>query len=130
MEKQVIIERGTDGTYSCFVSEETPLKNGVFGYGSTVEEAKADFLEAYTEAVEQYGETENVSFSFAYDTASFLQAFSKKMSLAGLQVITGINRKQLNHYVTGHSKPSPTTVAKIEEGVKKFTKELNDLSFV
>ena len=130
MEKQVIIERGTDGMYSCFVSEKTPLKNGVIGYGNTVEAAKADFLEAYNEAVELFGEEENLTFVFAYDTASFLQAFSKKMSLAGLQAITGINRKQLNHYVTGHSKPSPTTVAKIESGIKKFQEELSQVSFV
>lgn len=70
MEKEVIIERGNDGLYSCFVSEKNPLKSGVFGYGNTVEEAKADFLAAYQEAVERYCEEANLSFSFFYDTTS------------------------------------------------------------
>ena len=91
-------------------------------YGLIVEEAKEDFLEAYNETIELFGEEENLTFVFAYDTSSFLQAFSKKFSLAGLQEITGINRKQLSHYVTGHSKPSAKTVAKIESVLKDFKK--------
>jgi predicted transcriptional regulator len=52
------------------------------------------------------------------------------MSLAGLQTITGINRKQLSHYVTGHSKPSPATVRKIEQGIKAFAEELSRVAFL
>ena len=62
--------------------------------------------------------------------ASFLQLFGRKLNLAGLQAITGINRKQLNHYVTGHSKPSPATVRKIEQGIKSFQEELSRVAFV
>lgn len=127
---KIIIERGSDGNFSCFVSEETPLKNGILGYGNTVQEAKDDFISAYNEAVEMFDETPNVEFSFVYDIASFLQEFSKKLSLAGLQTITGINRKQLSHYVNGKSKPSKATVKKISEGINKFQQELQDISFM
>ncbi|GEM_PF-2766035 len=33
MKKQVIIKRGNDDMYSCYINEKTPLKNGVIGYG-------------------------------------------------------------------------------------------------
>lgn len=59
-----------------------------------------------------------------------LQLFGQKLILLGLQVITGINRKQLRHYVTGHSKASPATVRKIEQGIKNFREELNRVVFI
>ncbi len=130
METKVIIERGTDGLFSCFVEDDSVLKNGVNGFGNTAEEAKQDFLQAYAEAVEEFDENKGLTFTFAYDTASFLQYFGKKFSLAGLQEITGINRKQLSHYLNGNSKPSKATIKKIELGVQHFQQELHDISFV
>ena len=53
---RVIIERGNDGNFSCFVSDETPLKNGILGYGNTVQEAKDDFISAYNEAIKMLGD--------------------------------------------------------------------------
>lgn len=130
MKINVIIERGADGMFSCYVDDKTPLKNGVIGYGTDANSAKSDFMEAYKEAVELFGETPDVQFMFVYDMASFLQVYGNRMSLAGLQAITGINRKQLNHYVTGHSKPSPATIKKIANGIKYFQEELSRISFL
>lgn len=126
----MIIERGSDGGYSCFVSDETPLKNGLFGYGKTVQEAKDDLAESYREAVEAFGERPDVEFSYIYDTASFLQAFGKRMSLAGLQAITGINRKQLSHYVNGNSRPSKATTERIATGLRRFQRELQGITLL
>ena len=64
-------------------------------------------------------------FEFAYDTASFLRYYSNTITLTGLQKITGINSKQLSHYVTGHRKPSPKTVQRIREGVSQFAETLS-----
>lgn len=129
-EVNVAIERSEDGVYYCTPQDNDVLKTGVLGCGKTAKAAKADFHECYAEAVEKYGEVSDVKFNFAYDTASFLQMFSKKLSLTGLEAITGINRKQLNHYVTGHRRPKPSTVQRIEKGIRKFQEELNDISFV
>lgn len=129
MKIKVIIERSSDGLYCC-TPENSKLKTGLLGCGNTVEEAKADFFECYEEAKEMFGEYSNLNFEFAYDVASFLQTFSKKLSLTGLQAITGINRKQLNHYVTGHRRPKQATVEKIEKGIRKFEKELSQVSFI
>jgi len=48
----------------------------------------------------------------------------------GLFGVTGINRKQLSHYLTGHRQPSPKTVKKIEETLQAFGKELSQVNFV
>ena len=70
------------------------------------------------------------NFEFQYDTASFLAYYSKVLSLAGLQRITGINQGQLSHYVTGHRKPSPKTVEKIEKSLHAFAEEISQVHFV
>jgi len=124
----VIIERGKDGLFTAIPQHEYSV--GFFGSGKTVEEAIADLRNSHAEAKEMLSELPDFEYNILYDIASFLQLFGKKMSLAGLQTITGINRKQLSHYVTGHSKPSPATVRKIEQGIKAFTEELSRVAFV
>lgn len=103
---------------------------GFFGSGNTVEEAMDDLSQSQSEAKQMCPELPDFEYQLHYDVASFLQLFGRKLNLAGLQAITGINRKQLNHYVTGHSKPSPATVRKIEQGIKSFQEELSRVAFV
>lgn len=124
----VIIERGSDGIYTAVPQHNYGV--GFFGSGETTEEALEDLKLSYNEVKELLPELPEFIFEHKYDVASFLQLFSKKLSLTGLQTITGINRKQLNHYVTGHRRPSKATVKKISEGLKKFKEELNQVSFV
>lgn len=129
MEKiNVIIERGTDGIYTAVPQHEYGV--GFFGSGKTVEEAIQDLQNSHAEAKEILPELPDFEYEVKYDVASFLQLFGKKMSLTGLQTITGINRKQLSHYVTGHSKPSAATIKKIESGINQFREELSRVTFV
>lgn len=72
----------------------------------------------------------DMEWDLRFDTASFLQYFSDRMSLAGLQTITGINRKQLSHYVTGHSRPSAATVRKIQAGIDRFSQQLSRVCLI
>lgn len=124
-----VIERGNDGLFSVYVANEEK-GYGFHGYGDTAEEAKEDFFDAYHEFKENGWCKDDLLFDFVYDTASFLQLFKDKVSLTGLQTITGINRKQLNHYVTGVSRPSPKTVQRIRTGLKEFSKELDSIVLV
>ena len=132
---KAFIERGNDGTYGVYVDlEDNTLNYGLLGDGNTVDEAVKDFKECYLEMKElhekkglQFVEAE---FEFHYDTASFLQYYSNKFTLAGLQNITGVNQCQLSHYVTGHRKPSVKTVRKIEASLHSFAKELSQVQFV
>ena len=73
---------------------------------------------------------DDLEFEFTYDTPSFLEYYSEKLSLAGLGRLTGINRKQLSHYLTGLRRPSPKTVKKIEESLHAFGKEISEVNFI
>ncbi len=124
----VTIERTPDGIYSAIPEHKYEI--GFFGSGKTVEAAMKDLKQSHAEAKKMLPELPDFEYNTQYDVASFLQLFSNKLSLAGLQTITGINRKQLNHYVTGHSRPSVATVKKIEKGLNEFQKELARVTFV
>lgn len=104
------------------------------GCGNTEEEAKEDFFECRDEMVELAQESGKAlpkfEFEFAYDTASFLRYYGDTLTLTGLQKITGINSKQLSHYVTGHRKPSPKTVERIHRGVTQFALKLQQAVLV
>ena len=129
MEKiTVIIEMGNDGTYTAVPQHN--YKIGFFGEGSTVEDAIADLEVSLKEAREFMPELPEIQWNLRFDTASFLQYYNGKLTLAGLQTITGINRKQLSHYVTGHSKPSPSTVQKIQAGITRFSKQLSEVYLI
>lgn len=123
-----VIERGNDGLFSVYVDGEKGY--GFHGFGNTAEEAKEDFYDAYHEFRKKGWCEDELEFNFVYDTASFLQLFNDRLSLTGLQTITGINSKQLNHYVTGVSRPSPKTVQRIRTGIKQFSKELDNIVLI
>ena len=70
-----------------------------------------------------------ISISFKYDIPSFLQEYAYAFSLAGLERITGVNQKQLGHYISGYRKPSPRTAKKIESKIHAFARELTAVRF-
>lgn len=124
---QVIIERAKDGSYSVYTKAED-LPYGLNGNGETLKEAKADFLQGY-EAIqkvyEENGEAfEEANFEYVYDTPSFLREYAYAFTLAGLERITGVNQKQLGHYISGYRHPSEATKRKIEHSMQEFSKNL------
>jgi len=132
---KAFIERGNDGTYGVYVDlEDNTLNYGIIGDGNTVDEAIADFYLCYEDMKKSYEKDNQYfvesEFEFHYDTASFLQYYSNKFTLAGLQNITGVNQYQLSHYVNGHRKPGVKTVKKIETSLHNFAKELSQVHFV
>ena len=128
---KVFIELSSYG-YSAYM-DDTPLDYSIIGEGKTVEETIEDFKAAYGEMREYYESIgkyfEEVDYEFYYDTASFLQYFGKTFSLAGLEVITGINQTQLGHYLHGRRKPTRKTIDKIQQGVERFAQELTKVRF-
>lgn len=129
----VVIERGVDGTYSAFITDNN-CEFGCVGEGKSVEETKNDFLVAVDEMKEIYQmngkKFPDVKFNFTYDVASFLNYYAYAFSLAGLARITGVNQGQLSHYVTGRRKPSKATVEKIEKSLHEFANEIGQIKFV
>jgi len=129
---KAIIERGDDGSYGVYL-ENDELSFGLMGEGNTVAEAIDDFLTARNEMKAYYKEVgkefPELEFVYKYDTASFLEYYSKIISLAGLERLTGVNQGQLSHYLTGRRKPSAKTTEKIQLHLHEFGKELQHLEF-
>lgn len=135
MDIEVVITRAKKERYEANLVDPQKLDFGLFGEGCSVKETIEDFftcLEDMKAAQLELGKTfpNNIQFKFVYDTPSFLEYYSEKLSLAGLGHITGINRKQLSHYLTGHSRPSERTIRKIEKSLREFGKELSQVNFV
>lgn len=130
---RVFIEIGKDGSYNAYMPDDDGLNYGVTGEGGTVEEAVSDFKAVYEAMKEGFAERgepfEEVEFDFQYDVPSFLAFYKNRLSLAGLQRITGINQRQLSQYVNGYRHPSPKTTKKIEDSLHKFGKELTQVNF-
>lgn len=131
MKIRVLIERGDDGSFGAYMPDENPLSFGIIGDGKTAEEARQDFLNVFN-AYKEDGEEipANLEFIFSYDTASFLAYYSKKLTLAGLEKITGVAQGQLSHYVNGRRNPSKKTIAKIETALHDFANDLSQVHLV
>lgn len=134
MKAQVIIERGADGTYDANMEFIKSVPFGLLGQGKTVAEAIADFYNSYGEMQAMYKaegkECPALELDFRYDVPSFLQYYAYAFTLAGLERITGVNQRQLSHYISGYRKPSERTARKIEEKIKNFAKEIEAVRFV
>ena len=131
MKIRVFIERGKDGSYGAFMPDENRLRFGAVGEGKTAEEAKNDFLAVVKAVKEQDGLVpDDLEFEFSYDIPSFLAYYSKYLTLAGLERMTGVAQGQLSHYVTGRRRPSQKTVAKIRKGLDSFSQELQHLGLL
>lgn len=130
---KAIIERSADGHYSIFMDDNS-LPYLVTGTGETVAEARKTFMGGYEDMKRIFAEDGNefpeVDFDFHYDVASFLQFFAYALTLAGLERITGVNQRQLSHYINGTSKPSKQTTEKIERGLHAFASEITAVRFI
>ena len=132
---KVIIGRVKTGElpYS-MVMDEPAVPFGLNGTGRTVEEAKKDFLEAYAEIceiMESQGEKyEGLEFEYLYDIPSFLEYYAYALSLAGLERITGINQRQLSHYINGTAVPRRKTIDKFQRSLHSFANDLCAVNFV
>ncbi len=125
---EVIIERNNDGSYTAIPQHKHKI--GFIGMGKTEEEAMDDLRNSYTEAKKMLPTLPAMEFTYKFDTASFLQYINGKLNLADLQAITGINRHQLSHYATGKSRPSSKTVQRIQEGITRFSEELQKVCLI
>jgi hypothetical protein len=131
---KAFIERANSGKYSVYSDgDDSRLDYGIIGEGNTVDEAKVDFAGCYEDMRKSYKKQGKIfietNFVFEFDTASFLNYFSKTFSLAGLSRITGINQQQLSHYATGRKRPRPVTVHKIESSLQNLSKDLSQVRF-
>lgn len=134
MEKvKVIVELGNDSKYSAYM-DCYGYDFGLAGFGSTAKEAIADFYESYREEREMCAKegkpAPELEFDVRYDIASFLSYYSGILSKPVAEKITGINQKQLWHYMSRIRKPKPETLRKIQASIHSFADNLRQIRLV
>ena len=132
MKKVKVYIEMADCGYSAYM-QKNDLDYGLIGEGASVKECVQDFMNTYGALKIHFDSEgrpfEEAQFEFYYDTASFLEEYSKTFSLAGLERITGVNQTQLGHYLHGRRKPTRKTIERIQEGVKTFAENLIAIQF-
>ena len=131
---RVFIERGKEGGFGAYMPDDNKLPFGLIGVGDSAQEAINDFNVSYVEMKDFLKEegkelNEELEFEFSYDVPSFLAFYKDKLSLAGLQRITGIAQGQLSHYLTGRRTPSKKTVEKMQKALNAFGNDLSQVKF-
>ncbi len=131
---RVFIERGKEGRFGAYMPDDNELPFGLIGFGDSAQEAINDFNTSYVEMKDFLKEeskdlNEELEFEFSYDVPSFLAFYKDKLSLAGLQRITGIAQGQLSHYLTGRRTPSKKTVEKMQKALNAFGNDLSQVKF-
>lgn len=125
-----IIEKGTDGLYSIY-SDDMLLNHGLGGYGSSVEEAKADFMESIKEAkgmiteesIPLPNEMEYIDVTFKYDLQSFFNYFDW-INVSQFAKKAGINESKMRQYKNGLAFAGESTTKKILDTIKSIGAEL------
>ena len=121
---KIIIERSKD-MYSAYAENI----EGIYGGGDTVAEAKQSIINA-TGLYKKYNKSvpailkSRYDIVYKFDTQSFLNYYKGIFTNASLERITGINQRQLQHYVTGLKKPRPAQTKKIQTSLHKLGSEL------
>lgn len=113
-----------------------PLLPGCVATGNSPNEVRKNIIEAidfHVESSIEDGDEIDVVFkneyelSFHFDVNSLLNYYKGILTLSGLEKITGINQKQLQHYASGLKKPRKEQKSKIEDSLHNFGKELISL---
>lgn len=122
MKVVAIIEKGSDGLYSVRTDQliGTILPGG---YGESVEEAKDDFADCITQAIEISSGDYQIEVEYQYDLQSFFNYFDF-FNLSQLARYLGINESQMRQYKNGLAFPNEKTIGKILEGIHNIGKEL------
>jgi predicted RNase H-like HicB family nuclease len=129
MEKiKVILEAGKDGYGVSF--EIIP---NVYGFGETVETAKADAkaaLEGFVVALRKYNKPipkvleGGYELDFEFDIEALLKHIEGIVTKSALAKASGINPSQLSHYSSGLKKPRKEQKEKIIQGLHKLAQDL------
>ncbi|HTQ64785.1 MAG TPA: hypothetical protein VMI12_08300 [Puia sp.] len=123
---KIVIERGPDdfGAYA-------ENAEGIYGAGSTPQEAKDSILEAI-KIIKKHNKEENIpdilkggyKIAYRYDTESLLKYYRFIFSNPAWEKLTGINQKLIAHYSSGLKTPRPQQRKKIETALHQLGREL------
>lgn len=118
-----------DNNYGAFCD----LLPGCVATHATLEGAKNSFEEAvkhHLAGIKEDGEEipsqflSEYSFDYNLNTRALLKAMDGKVSRAAIARASGINERQLGHYITGRVVPRPENRRKVVEGLHRIASEL------
>ena len=123
---KIIIEK-TDDLFTAYAEQV----EGVYAAGETVAEVKASVEEAIR-LLAKYNDAEQIpsvlkgkyALVYKFDVPSLLSHYKKILTNAGLERMTGINQKQIQHYASGLKNPKPAQTKKIENALHELGREL------
>ena len=129
MEVKIIIEKSKDH-FSAYAENI----EGIYGAGDTIEEVKKsieDAISIHKEYNDKISDVlkKNYKIVFVFDTQSLLEYYGNIFTRAALSRLTGINEKQLGHYIRGLHKPRKDKAEIIETALHKFGNELLSVEF-
>ena len=127
MKNFAFVEKNDNGFYQISCDESWNGYN-FGGYGHSVEEAKADFMDSVEEAKEMAAEQgivneEEIVVSFKYDLESFFNYFDW-INVTQLARIAGINESKMRQYKAGLAYASEKTARKLLTTIRRIGAEL------
>lgn len=128
-----IIEKASDGSYSIYL----PKIEGIYGSGTTEQEAKEELAEAIDSAREYAEENgwngyeglkNEFTLEYRYDLSGFFLAFNF-FDVSALAKRIGINASLMRRYKNGKAYISDLQKKRIEEGIHQIALELRSVKF-
>jgi len=130
--KKVLVNVSWDENY-CACSD---LLLGCVAAHETLEGVKRymrDAIQWHLESMREDGEDIPEEFQGEYELVfrlnvqALMQKYKGVLTQAGLERLTGINKRQLQHYSSGRHQPFPAQRKKIERALHGFGKELMEV---
>lgn len=131
---KVLIEWSGDN----FSAGSGAVSGVVFVTGKTLDEVIQKFKEAFTFHIEgsledgdklpAYIVNRHYQLSFSLQASAMLHMADGLITRSALSRVTGINEKQLSHYLTGHRKPRSEQNDKIAAGIIAINKQITELA--
>ena len=133
METIALIERNKDGKYCIYTPN---LQSTITGEGESVAEAKADFAEAYKEALESFAimgksvpeELDGLTFEYRYDLSAFYDAHPY-LNVSKTAKYLGINDTLMRQYKRGQY-ISEKQIMRIQSGIRSIGAELQNVTLI
>ncbi len=124
MKIEIIVEK-TKTDYSAY-AEKYP----VYTVGTTLDELKANMLEALNLYFKEQGKTiTETDLKITLDLPQFFE-FYNVINAKALSERIGMNQSLLAQYIKGIKKPSPHQTQRILEGVQQIGRELAEIRFL
>ncbi len=131
MRANIVFEMAKDGGCSCYMVEDVP-DFGLFGFGDSPAEAKADMLHAYEEIrdilVSEGKAPVELDFVYHYDMKSFFEYFDF-LNVSKIAERAGINPSLMRKYTSGVANAGEKQYQKLQKAIRDIAQELTCANF-